>query len=47
MPAKFDYESDKEYHQQVSHDYYHNNEEHVLRYMKNKYDNLSKEQKDT
>ena len=47
MPAKIDYESDKEYHQQVSHDYYHNDKEHVLRYMKNKYDNLSKEQKDT
>ena len=46
MPAKIYYESDKEYHKQVSRDYYYNNKEHVLRYMKNKYDNLSKEQKD-
>ena len=46
MPAKIYYESDKEYHKQVLRDYYHNNKEHVLRYMKNKYDNLSKEQKD-
>ena len=46
MPAKIYYESDKEYHKQVSRYYYHNNNEHVLRYMKNKYDNLSKEQKD-
>ena len=38
----------KEYHKQVSRDYYyHNNKEHVLRCMKNKYDNLSKEGKDT
>ena len=46
MPAKIYYESDKEYHKQVSRYYYHNNNEHVLRYMKNKYDNLSKEQND-
>ena len=46
MPAKIYYESDKEYHKQVSRHYYYNNKEHVLRYMKNKYDNLSNEQKD-
>ena len=46
MPAKIDFESDMEYHQQVSRDYYDNNKEHVLRYMKNKYDSLSKEEKD-
>ena len=46
MPAKIYYESDKKYHQQVSRDYYHNNKDHVLRYMKNKYDYLSKEEKD-
>ena len=46
MPAKIYYESDKKYHKQVSRDYYHNNKDHVFRYMKNKYDNLSKEEKD-
>ena len=46
MPAKIYYESDKEYHKQVSQDYYYNNKVHVLRYMKKKYDNLSKEQND-
>ena len=46
MPAKIYYESNKEHHKKVSCDYYHNNKDHVLNYMKNKYDDLSKEEKD-
>ena len=46
MPAKTYYESNKRHHKKVSCDYYHNNKDHVLNYMKNKYDDLSKEEKD-
>ena len=30
----------------TSRDYYHNNKEYVLEYQKNRYDNLTKEEKD-
>ena len=40
------YESDKEYYQQLSRDYYHNNTERLLKYDKEKYNRLSKEEKD-
>ena len=40
------YESNKEHHKQLSRDYYYYNKEHVLEYLKNKYSNLSKEEKD-
>ena len=46
MYNKIYYESDKERYKQRSHDYYYNNKEHILRCNKNKYDDLSKEEKD-
>ena len=39
------YESDKEYYQQLSRDYYHNNRGRLLKYHKEKYNSLSKEEK--
>ena len=46
MPAKNFCESNKEHHKQLSRDYCCYNKEHVLEYLKNKYNNLSKEEKD-
>ena len=47
MPAKTYYESRKEHHRKIGRDYYyHNNKEHVLEYQKNRYDDLSKKEKD-
>ena len=39
-------ESDKEYYQKLSRDYYHNNRKRLLKYHKEKYNSLSKEEKD-
>ena len=44
MPAKIYYES--KHHRQISRGYYHNNKEYVLEYQRNRYNNLSKEEKD-
>ena len=46
MPSKIYYERNKGYHKQVSREYYLNNREHALEYQKNRYNNLSKEEKD-
>ena len=46
MLSNIYYESDKEYYQQLSRDYYHNNRECLLKYRKEKYNSLSKEEKD-
>ena len=40
------YESDKEYYKQLSYNYYHDNRERLLKYHKEKYNSLSKEEKD-
>ena len=45
MLPKIYYESDKEYYKQLSYDYYHNNRERLLKYHKEKYNSLSKEEK--
>ena len=39
------YESDKEYYKQLSYNYYHDNRERLLKYHKEKYNSLSKEEK--
>ena len=46
MLSNIYYESDKEYYQQLSRDYYHSNRERLLKYHKEKYNSLSKEEKD-
>ena len=46
MPSNIYYESDKEYYQQLSRDYYYNNRECLLDYQREKYNSLSKEEKD-
>ena len=46
MLSNIYYESDKEYYQKLSRDYYHNNRKRLLKYPKEKYNSLSKEEKD-
>ena len=46
MASNIYYESDKEYYQQLSCDYYYNNRESSLDYQREKYNSLSKEEKD-
>ena len=46
MLSNIYYESDKEYYQNLSRDYYHNNRKRLLKYHKEKYNSLSKEEKD-
>ena len=46
MLSNIYYESDKEYYQKLSRDYYHNNRKCLLKYHKEKYNSLSKEEKD-
>ena len=46
MLSNIYYESDKEYYQELSRDYYHNNRKRLLKYHKEKYNSLSKEEKD-
>ena len=46
MLSNIYYESDKEYYQKLSLDYYHNNRKRLLKYHKEKYNSLSKEEKD-
>ena len=46
MLSNIYYESDKEYYQKLSRDYYHNNRKRLLKYHKEKYNSLSKEEKD-
>ena len=45
MLSNIYYESDKEYYQKLSRDYYHNNRKRLLKYHKEKYNSLSKEEK--
>ena len=45
MPSKNHYQGNRKRYLQLENDYYKNNKDHVLKHLKNKYNNLSKEEK--